>query len=129
MRGNILKQGHYELLESKRANRLLLLDEEVYRWQWDAPIQKLYLTDGVVDRSGDMEYEIKMDGRYYIVLSNQGEFTGFHYLLLENGTYFNVYRLPSELPNTMDIEAEIVDIKEKVLGEQIDSFLYNVKVS
>ena len=130
MSGNIIDQGHFELFESKRSNRLLMLnDNQWYRWQWDAPIQKLYLTKGVVDKSGDNEYDVLMEGRFYIVLSTTGEYAGFHYLLLENRDYFNVYRLPQALPNSMDIEAEIVDVKEKVLSEQIDSYLYDVKLS
>ena len=128
MRGNIIDQGHFELFESKRANRLLMLnDESWYRWQWDAPIQKLYKTIGVTERSGDTEYDVKSSGRFYLVESNQGEFAGFLYLLLENQAFFDVYRLPSGLPSDMDIEAEIVDLKEKVISEELDTSLYQLK--
>jgi hypothetical protein len=127
MRGNIKQQGHFELFVSERAHRLLMLDDNTwFRWEWDEPIPKLYLSKGVVDKSGDKEYSPLRQGRYYIVESTTGAFSGFPHLLLENDNFFDIYRLPSSLPGNLDYESEIIDIHEKVPTEDVDTCFYQL---
>ena len=127
MRGKITEQGHYELFVSERGHRLLMLNDNTwYRWEFNSAIPKLYLTKGVVDKSGDKEYLPLSQGRYYLVEATTGDFTGFSHLILENGTFFDVYRLPSELPTEMDFEAEIVDVHERIPSEDVDTCFYQL---
>lgn len=127
MRGKIIDQGHFELFVSERGHRLLMLNDNAwYRWEWNAPVQKLFLTKGVVDKSGDKQYSAIKQGRFYIVESTSGEYSGFPHLLLEDTNFFDVYRLPVSLPTNMDYEAEIIDIREKVLAEDVDSCFYQI---
>jgi hypothetical protein len=127
MKGNITEQGHFELFESQRGHRLLMLnDNAFYRWDWDTEVQKLYLTRGAVDKSGDNDYKVLKNGRYYLIHSTDGEFPGLDYLLLEDGNYFDTFRLPTLFPDSMDGEAEIVDVHERISAEEIDSCFYQI---
>ncbi len=128
MEGKVTEQGHFELFISERGHRLLMLNDNAwYRWEWNSPVQKLYLTKGVVDKSGDKDYTAQRQGRYYLVESISGEHKGFQYMLLENDIFFDIYRLPNGLPSSMDYESEIVDMHEKVPAENVDTNFYQIK--
>ena len=127
MKGKITDQGHYELFISERGHRLLMLNDNLwFRWDWDTPVQKLYLTKGVVDKSGDKEYTAVRQGKYYMVEASTGEYSGFPHLLLEDVNFYDIFRLPTALPSNMDFEAEIIDIREKVPAEEVDSCFYQI---
>jgi hypothetical protein len=127
MRGRVIDQGNYELFNSERNHRLLMLDDNVwYRWLYDVAIPKLILTRGVSDKSGDINYDLLGRGRYYVLEEIQGDYKGLHFLLLENGNYFDVYRLVPDLPNEIEDEREIINMKEKVLAAEIDTCIYQL---
>lgn len=127
MKGNITDQGYFELFSSERSHWLLILDEErKFRWEWDAAMPKLLITDGVVDASGDKDYKTLRRGRYCILLGSDGDRIGFNFLLLESENSFDVYRLFPQLPDLINTESEIINMNEKMSAEEVDILSYKV---
>lgn len=126
MRGRILDQGHFELLETQRGRRMLVMnDRNNYVWEKAEGRDRLWLTEGVSARTGDKNFYTLNSGHYFIILSEDDpDFPWLPHLYLEHENHYDEYILLDGMPDHINVHKEVLFSGKTIPANQLETFAY-----
>ena len=126
MRGTIIENGHYELLESERGRILLILNQvNTYIWSADKAIEYLQLTQGMNEKSGDRHFKIINKGSFFIInTQNNTLFNNVPHLYLKHRNHYDEFIIQDGLPNLIDTSKEIIRTNRLLPDEEVETFVF-----
>ena len=113
-------KGHYELFETTRGHRILVLNGE--RWfAWVEGQQGEILVHSDSDHEKDHTIQ---EGEFYLAdFESSSKFQDNPHLFLQKGNRFEEAILPNGLPTEGDHQKKIVDTDETVSYDELTGYL------
>ena len=113
-------KGRYELFETTRGHRILVLnDEQWFAWVKGQQGEILVHTDS--DHEKDHTFQ---EGEFYLAdFEDDPNYRDMPHLFLQNGDRFEEVILPNGLPTEQDKQKKVVDTAETVAHDQLTDHL------
>jgi hypothetical protein len=126
MEGKILDHGEYRLLESERGRKLLILNGlQAFYWNKEDGVEKLWLTEGISDKSGDKHFTEQNKGAYSLIyVEDDPNYRGLPHLYLSDGNHYDEFILQGGFPNLENVFREIIATRRIIPAEEVDTFIF-----
>jgi hypothetical protein len=116
----IKDQGQYELFETTKHHKILVLDNK----QWFAAV-KGQQGDILVRSDSDHEAErtLQKGHFYFLDFKNDSKFNDVPHLFLENGEKYQEVVLPNGLPTAQDTQKRVVWTDETLRKAELEAYI------
>ena len=117
MRGDLKKEGKYELFKTNHGHDILNLDDENYY-----AFIKGDKGDMIIKSDSDHKKEKTVSkGKYYYAdFEDDPEFKDMRHLFMEDGNKFREIILPEGLPKESDYQKKLVKTDEKISKDKVE---------
>ncbi|HET6568013.1 MAG TPA: DUF2795 domain-containing protein [Rhodothermales bacterium] len=121
---DVKDSGHYELFETTKNHRILVLDHE--RWfAWVEGQRGEILVHSDSDHQKDHTLQ---EGQFYVVdFNDDPKFKDMPHLFLEKGGKYQEIMIPEGLPTEQDAQKKVVKTDDTIGKEELEDYLEHPK--
>lgn len=119
---DIQQRGQYELFETTKEHRILVLDDK----QWYAAVEGQQGDILVQSDSDHKRRRTLQKGRFYIVdFNDDPKFKDMHHLFLEKDGAYQEVMIPNGLPSGSDYQKKVVWTDNSIKHDELEAYLQN----
>lgn len=117
MKGNVNKEGNYELFETTNGNELLVLNKN----EWYALLSG---NKGDIIVRSDSDHDKKktlQKGRFFLAnFADDPEFNDLPHLFMAKGSHYTEMILPNGLPTKSDRQKKLIRVKDRLAKSKVN---------
>ena len=117
MRGDLKKEGKYELFETNHGNEILNLDDKKFYAFVEGDKGDVIVYS---DSDHKKKKTISKGKYYYADFEDDPEFKDMRHLFMEDGSKFKEIILPQGLPKEKDYQKKLVRTDEKISKKKVE---------
>lgn len=111
MRGELKKEGHYELFETTRKHQILNLDDDEFYALVEGQKGEIIVKS---DSDHEKSHTISKGKFYYAAFEDDPEFRDMPHLFMEDGNRYRELILPEGLPENRDYQKKLIRSDRKI---------------